>query len=252
MARDAVSTPATAATRDAPVRAVFFDIGDTLVCRPSVGPGRRIAEALGLPQEAARAITRLVFHESFDSPAALTTRLGADFRLPPGAEAEVAVIWRAQVDEPVEVEGATDLVAATRAAGARVGVISNIWAPYAAGFRRACPAIVGLVESWHLSYQAGVAKPDPALFMAGLAALGVSASAALMVGDSLDKDIRPALALGMRALWIPAPAAASTTGWPPEPPPAGALLAHDLVEARAILLATLGNAPGFGVSTAVS
>jgi HAD superfamily hydrolase (TIGR01509 family) len=244
------------------MRAVFFDIGDTLVCRPHVGPGRRIAEALALPPEAARVITRLVFHESFDSPAALAARLGGEFRLAAGAEAEIAAIWRAQEEEPVEVAGATDLVAAARAAGARVGVISNIWAPYAAGFRRACPAIVGLVESWHLSYQAGVAKPDPALFTAGLAALGVPAPEAVMVGDSLEKDIRPALALGMRALWVPVAAqlrdevAAAVrpenkSGWPPEPPPADALVARDLTEARAIVLGLLGNAAAFGVSTAV-
>lgn len=255
-------TPARAAGR----RAVFFDIGDTLVCRPTVGPGRRIAEALGLSAEAARTITRLVFCEVFESPAALAARLRREFGLDASIDAAVAAIWRAQEEEPVEVEGATALIAAAHAAGARVGVISNIWAPYAAGFRRACPAIVPLVESWHLSYQAGVAKPDRAFFAAGLAALGVTAAQAVMVGDSLDKDIRPALALGMQALWVVPAAAAGEgpvraagaagrddVGTRAEPPemPAGALVARDLGEARAILLAALGSAPAHGVSTAV-
>ena len=49
----------------------------------------------------------------------------------------IGQIWYAQETEPVEVDGATACVAAVRECGARVGVVSNIWAPYEAGFRRA-------------------------------------------------------------------------------------------------------------------
>ena len=223
-------------------RAALFDIGDTLVHRPIVGPGRRIADALGLDRDAARAITGWLFRERFASPAALAVRVRAAFGLDGGIEAPIAAIWHAQETEPVEVPGATACVAAARADGARVALVSNIWAPYEAGFRRACPGIVPLVDSWHLSYRAGVAKPDPGLFAAALRALDVAATDAVMVGDSIDKDIRPALALGMRAIWIPA------TGVDAEPvpdaAPHGALLAHDLAEARGLLVALLGGGAG--------
>ncbi len=182
--------------------AVLFDIGDTLVERPTVGPGRRIAAALGLPDDAARTITRLVFREPFASPRALAERLRSELRLAATPEAAVAAIWRAQEEEPIEVGGASACVAAVGRAGARIALVSNIWSPYEIGFRRACPAIPPLVDSWHLSYRAGVAKPDPSLFEAAVTALGVSPRATVMVGDSLEKDVRPALALGMRAVWL--------------------------------------------------
>jgi putative hydrolase of the HAD superfamily len=246
-------------------RAVLLDVGDTLVRRPAVGPGRRLAAALGLPPEAARAIGRIVFGERHESPGALAERLGRELALGRGAEAAIAAVWRAQEREPVEVEGATALVAAARAAGAHVALVSNIWAPYEAGFRRACPAIVPLVDSWHLSYRAGRAKPDPELFRAALAAAGVPAARAVMVGDSLEKDVAPAAALGMAAIWVagggderaggedatsvppsverrsPSSAAAGGPAWAP-----AWRVARDLHEARATLTEILrgeGAAP---------
>jgi putative hydrolase of the HAD superfamily len=221
-------------TRVTPVGrwAVLLDVGDTLVHRPTVGPGRRLAEALGLDRDAARAITRLVFHERFAGPDALAARLADAFALDGDARAAVATVWAGQLEEPVETPGATALVRAAVAAGAHVALVSNIWAPYAAGFRRACPAIVPLVTSWHLSFEAGVTKPDPGLFHAALAAAGVPAERAVMIGDDLDKDVRPALALGMRAIWVRGDVHA-------HPRPPGAEVAVDLHEARVRLAAVL-------------
>jgi HAD superfamily hydrolase (TIGR01549 family) len=234
-------------------RAVLFDIGDTLVHRPEVGPGRRIADALGLGRDEARTITRMLFRESFASPRALAARLRAAFALTDAIEEPIAAIWRAQETEPIEMPGATACVAAARAGGARVGLVSNIWAPYEAGFRRACPGIPPLVDSWHLSYRAGVAKPDPELFHAALRALDVAAGHAVMVGDSLDKDIAPALALGMRAIWIPLPDVAAATGGGDSASgavdtdlataaPAGATVVPDLDAARPVIAGFLAGA----------
>jgi putative hydrolase of the HAD superfamily len=44
-------------------------------------------------------------------------------------------------------------------------------------------------------------KPHPAPFERALARLGVTADEAVMVGDSLEADVRGAQALGMRAVW---------------------------------------------------
>ena len=48
----------------------------------------------------------------------------------------------------------------------------------------------------------GAAKPDPVIFERTLAALGIPAAAAWMIGDNVGSDIRPALALGMGACWL--------------------------------------------------
>lgn len=49
---------------------------------------------------------------------------------------------------------------------------------------------------------AGAAKPDPAVFRAGLRLAGCAASEALFVGDSLENDVRGAEACGMRAVLV--------------------------------------------------
>lgn len=221
-------------------RTVFFDIGDTLVHRPTVGPGKRLAEALGLPPEHGRTITQLVFRERFASPAELAVRLRALLEIERDIEPVVTEVWQAQQREPVEVPGATACIEAVAAAGARIGVISNIWAPYAAGFRRACPAIVPRIVSWHLSYEIGIAKPDPGLYRAALAASDVRPELAVMVGDSLDKDVAPALALGMGAIWVPG-AGGAPAGHQPTTLPVGAVYARDLAEVRTLLLAAIGG-----------
>jgi FMN phosphatase YigB (HAD superfamily) len=56
------------------------------------------------------------------------------------------------------------------------------------------------------SAEVGLEKPDPAIFYLALREAGCSASEAVMIGDRLDNDIRPARTLGwltMRVLQGP-------------------------------------------------
>jgi putative hydrolase of the HAD superfamily len=48
----------------------------------------------------------------------------------------------------------------------------------------------------------GAAKPDPAMFHAGCAALGIEPGQVLYVGDSIDADARAASAAGLRGVWL--------------------------------------------------
>jgi len=48
----------------------------------------------------------------------------------------------------------------------------------------------------------GTGKPDPAIFDRAVATLGVRSDSAIMVGDSLDRDIAGARAAGLTTLWI--------------------------------------------------
>lgn len=52
------------------------------------------------------------------------------------------------------------------------------------------------------SHEAGVAKPDPAIFKTALAAAHCLPEEACMIGDRLDNDILPAQQLGMRTIWV--------------------------------------------------
>jgi putative hydrolase of the HAD superfamily len=51
----------------------------------------------------------------------------------------------------------------------------------------------------------GTGKPDERVFRHALSALGAQPDGVWMVGDSLEADIVPAVALGMHAVWVDAP-----------------------------------------------
>ncbi|HEX6400392.1 MAG TPA: HAD family hydrolase [Actinomycetota bacterium] len=60
----------------------------------------------------------------------------------------------------------------------------------------------GFFEVWGVSDELGVGKPDPALFELSARTAGVAPGDAVMVGDRLDYDVRPAKGVGMRAIWM--------------------------------------------------
>ncbi|MEW6058774.1 MAG: HAD family hydrolase [Actinomycetota bacterium] len=53
-----------------------------------------------------------------------------------------------------------------------------------------------------ISGDLGVQKPDLRIFGHALAAAGIDADGAAMIGDRLDHDVRPARAAGLRAVWV--------------------------------------------------
>lgn len=74
---------------------------------------------------------------------------------------------------------------------------------------------------------AGAAKPDPAVFRAGLAAAGCGPAEALFVGDSVENDVRGAEACGIGAVLLARDGAA----------PAGVTTIRSLAELPALISA---------------
>ena len=72
----------------------------------------------------------------------------------------------------------------------------------------------------------GAAKPDRAIFERALQAVGAQAREAVMVGNSVEKDVDGATAAGIRAIWV-------NRGGEPGPP--GVLAVRDLGELPALL-----------------
>jgi putative hydrolase of the HAD superfamily len=62
--------------------------------------------------------------------------------------------------------------------------------------------LLDLVDAVVTSAAAGAAKPDPAVFRQALELAGVDGAGAVHVGDSLDKDVEGARALGIRAILV--------------------------------------------------
>lgn len=87
-----------------------------------------------------------------------------------------------------------------RAAGYRVGVISNM---NQAGDRLARDlGLVGHVDVIVTSLEVGAEKPNAAIFREALKRAGVMPSEAVHVGDQIDSDIRGAELTGMHAVLV--------------------------------------------------
>ncbi|MBV8193981.1 MAG: HAD-IA family hydrolase, partial [Candidatus Dormibacteraeota bacterium] len=92
---------------------------------------------------------------------------------------------------------------ALRRRGLRVGLCSN--APYRVRSMHDQIAHFGLdrhLDSVTFSGEVGWRKPSPRIFAAALRALGATAAATLMVGDSVRDDVEGARAAGISALLL--------------------------------------------------
>ncbi len=84
------------------------------------------------------------------------------------------------------------------------GVTSGIVSNFDGRCRRVCAAlgIVRFMASFTLASEAGVAKPDPAIFAVALAKHGVRPRRAIHVGDHPIEDAIASRALGVKALLL--------------------------------------------------
>lgn len=184
-------------------KVVFFDIGYTLVQDPAKGPAQRIAQALDLAQKYIPALEKIIFLENLDDAKMLYDRLKNEFGIQTKAKFKhLQDLWNLQLQEASEVNGATRAVSEFRQAGFSVGLISNIWKPYFQSFQVACPKLLSQVDAFFLSFELGIRKPDHSIFERALKFFAVQPDNAVMVGNNYDNDIKPAISLGMKAIWI--------------------------------------------------
>ena len=180
------------------VRAVVFDVGETLVDETRIFS--RWAERLGIPAG--------TFLGLIGACAATDRPLQDAFQIArPGIDL-AAEIARWAVDDPDDLRenfDADDLyddvrpgLAALRDAGFAVVVAGN-QPPQA---RAALEAMNLPVDSIRTSDEWGVQKPDPRFFAAVADLTGVPPSGIAYVGDRLDNDVLPAADAGMRPVLI--------------------------------------------------
>jgi putative hydrolase of the HAD superfamily len=85
--------------------------------------------------------------------------------------------------------------------GHRLGIVSN----GSAEQQKAKLRNTGIEDQFSvvlISEQAGVAKPNPGIFLAACRQAQCAPNEAIHIGDHFDLDARPSLAVGMRALWL--------------------------------------------------
>jgi putative hydrolase of the HAD superfamily len=197
------------------LRAVLFDVDFTLVRPgPELGPEGyvRAGERHGLSLDAARyeearvaALADLERHPELDHDEsiwfAFTERIVRGMGgSPPASHAcavEITHGWERH--ENFELyEDTLPVLAELRNAGLKLGLISNS-ARDMRGFARhhALDVDAGLSSFHH-----GKTKPHASIFRAVLDLIEVDASEAAMVGDTVEDDMKGALALGMRAVLV--------------------------------------------------
>ena len=107
---------------------------------------------------------------------------------------------RAYLDARGPVDGARDLLAALKPR-VRIGIVSNNILDEQQAKLRHC-GFESLIDTLVVSEEAGVSKPDPAIFRVALERLAARPDEAVMVGDSWTADIEGAHAAGIRAVWF--------------------------------------------------
>ncbi|MER6946724.1 HAD-IIIA family hydrolase [Nonomuraea sp. NPDC000554] len=98
--------------------------------------------------------------------------------------------------------GVLDGLAELRAAGWRVGIVTNGMADNQLG-KIQRTGLADVVDGYAVSGAEGVRKPEPGLFQIAAQRCGVTlAGGGWMVGDSLVADVEGARTAGLRAIWI--------------------------------------------------
>jgi len=178
-----------------PIRAVVFDVGETLVDETRVWSAW--ADQLGVP--------RLTFLAVLGGVIAR----GGDHREPfglfrPDLDFEAEARRHAATSSPADVTR-TDLypdaeptLAALRDAGYRLGIVGNQPARTEALFLE-LDVPVDLVAS---SATWGIEKPDPRFFERIAMELALAPGEIAYVGDRLDNDVAPAARAGMLAVFV--------------------------------------------------
>lgn len=222
-------------------KAVFLDFGGTLFSYRDMRRGtfglvgrclerlgveadlRAAARAWGLASQAAFAefvtrpyyLHRHVFQAAFRR---FASELGVEPR--PGDLDWCHEEQRRQVLEDFRLkEGCLETIAALRAAGLHVAIVSNIDDDYLLPMLERC-GLAPLLDAWTSSEEAGSCKPDPGIYRVALHKAGVEPGDVLFLGDSREQDIAGARALGMRTVLIVedgAPAPGAGVGHAAEP-----------------------------------
>jgi len=110
-------------------------------------------------------------------------------------------------------EDAVPTLAALRAMGLRLGLVSNVALPGELYRERlAAWGIAGQLETMRFSLDSGSRKPAPRMVEEALEMLGASPSQAVMVGDRKKSDVAVGRAAGTRTVWL-----RSAFGEGPEP-----------------------------------
>ena len=197
------------------VRAVLFDLGNTLMCIDHARLAAALVEAGHAADEAGMRHAEMRARPRVDAVLATSARREGreivemcarlffselDGRAPPRASTAAFLgvwpsLWRSV---PGDARPTLD---ALRGRGYRLAVVSNT--PDGAALARLTAA--GLADAFDFvvdSHEVGVEKPDPRIFAIAAHRLALPAASCVHVGDLLSVDVAGARAAGMHAVLV--------------------------------------------------
>lgn len=196
-----------------PPRGVLFDFFDTLAwIEPSVVEGgrRELAWRAGLTPEELAARWRQqrearVLGQAGDLETQLRTMLEAAGRTASAETiAALADLERRTWERAVHLYPDTlPALRELRRRGFKLAILSNCTCQAGAVVYQL--GMAELVDAVLLSYEVGLAKPDPAFYQRACAALGVPPAACAFVADGAGGELEAASALGLRTIRIHRP-----------------------------------------------
>jgi putative hydrolase of the HAD superfamily len=189
-----------------PVRAVVFDLWDTIVDfvpDESDGLHRRVADRLGVPYERFQEVWYAEELMRSRNVGPLATCFTTACRtLGVEADVEELVGWRRDLTRRALVgrDGLVETLTQLRERGLRVGMISNCTEEVADVWPET--TFARLFDVAVFSATAGLAKPDPEIYLLAARELGVEPSDCLFVGDGANDELRGARDVGMTPVLI--------------------------------------------------
>ncbi|HEX5437793.1 MAG TPA: HAD family hydrolase [Gemmatimonadaceae bacterium] len=187
-----------------PIAGVLFDLDDTLINRAATVDQFLVAHCDRVGLAACATAYSRRFHEldanGYADRDDLFTQLAAEF---PGPTREVLRrdfeehVWRACVVVP----GGREVLDACRAAGHRVGVVTNGSAE-SQHAKLANAGLLALLDAVVISGVDGVAKPAREAFHLAASRLGIAPSGCVFVGDNPHTDVEGARRAGLTAAWF--------------------------------------------------
>jgi putative hydrolase of the HAD superfamily len=195
--------------RRTPPRAVLFDLYNTLV--PGGDDLRRqvaadMAAVIGVTPDAMHdaivSSARERFTGALGDLAATYTELARRLGVDAGPAAIAGLcelrlaLTRGLLSQPSPA--AVQVLRRLRAAGWSVGLVSNATAETPALWFGM--PLAPLVDATAFSCEAGLAKPDPAIYLDACARLGVAPEDCVYVGDGADHELPAAASLGMTVI----------------------------------------------------
>lgn len=181
------------------VRAIFFDLDDTLFDR-TAALRRWVVAQIGTLDHAALAWVIELDDRGRQSRLHFAAGVIERFELH-RTVTELATAFPRELATHVEPEPGVRATLAQLAANHSVAIVTNGGAAQRAKLARA--GLADVVETVFVSSELGLAKPAPGIFEHALAWSSVAAGECLFVGDDPINDIAPAAALGMATAWLP-------------------------------------------------